>query len=136
MAKELESKTINWLETDFIDELLTRCGEVTLTFINDGFEKAQNPYQNTWEPLKESTIKQKGSDRILVKTGNMRDSFYIIPRDKGFTIANSADYFKYHQEGTNTIPQRAMIPIDNQFPPEWVEEYQRILEEVVKNHNE
>lgn len=58
--------------------------------------------------------KHRYSHRMLVKTGRMRRGFQESVNSKRAVISNKVSYFKYHQRGTNSIPRRRMLGINNE----------------------
>lgn len=74
-----------------------------------------------WTDLKPATIKQKikaGKERMLVRTGNMRQSFNPFADARvagvGAQASFNVDYAKAHQYGVpeRNLPARPMLPPD------------------------
>jgi phage gpG-like protein len=67
-----------------------------------------------WAPLKESTAKQKArkgySPLPLLRTGHLRQSFRPFWTKEQAGVGSEVPYAQYHETGTRTLPQRAMLP--------------------------
>ncbi len=48
----------------------------------------------------------------LMRTGNMARRYGFTAKDQSVTITNAADYFKWHQLGTQNMPQRLTLAIN------------------------
>lgn len=77
MAKALE--LIADGETTKAERQLQRVGQVASSAVRDWFEHPDNG----WAPNAPYTIKEKGSDRPLVDTGNLRKAITYVIREKG-----------------------------------------------------
>jgi phage gpG-like protein len=68
----------------------------------------------SWAPLKASTAKQKArkgySSAPLIRTGHLRQSFRPFWDKEQAGVGSEVRYAQYHESGTPTIPQRAMMP--------------------------
>jgi phage gpG-like protein len=85
----------------------------TTPFLSQG-----NIYGEQWEPLspaykawKEKKYPGKG---LLVASGNMMNSFKSAPTPVSVTISNDSSVFKYHQLGTEKMPQRVMMLLEDE----------------------
>lgn len=75
-----------------------------------------------WKPLKESTIRRKKHDRILVETGALRESLVAVggPSNvhettrSGLVYGTGIDYAGYLQEGTSRMPARPPVGISDE----------------------
>lgn len=67
-----------------------------------------------WRPLAASTLKQKQrkgySGTPLIRTGHLRQSFRQFYDNDQAGVGTEVPYSQYHETGTRTIPQRAMLP--------------------------
>ena len=71
-----------------------------------------------WEPLKQVTLDIKedegyGDQPIMVREGNLRDSFYksdpkVSQRESSISVYNPVKYAKFHQTGYG-VPQRVLL---------------------------
>lgn len=71
----------------------------------------------SWAPLKPSTIKRKGHDRILIESGALRESLVhvggpgniteVMPR--GMLFGADVEYAIFHQQGTSRMPSRPPV---------------------------
>lgn len=72
-----------------------------------------------WAPLKPSTIKRKGHDRILVESGDLRKSLVSVGgpgnisevAPKGMLFGTDVEYASFLQEGTSRMPARPPVGI-------------------------
>lgn len=68
----------------------------------------------TWAPLAASTLKQKAakgySGSPLIRTGHLRQSFRPFADNDVAGVGSEVPYSQYHETGTRTLPQRAMLP--------------------------
>jgi phage gpG-like protein len=109
-------RTHNVLSKDFLKAVGLRA----LQWVNENFEKQGGLLPGgPWQPLKESTIaRRRGGGvgaRILQDTGRLRSSFDIYgvkERSNGVTIGTEVGYASYHEDGTEHLPIRKMLPPD------------------------
>jgi len=70
-----------------------------------------------WRPLAASTLKQKQrkgySSKPLERTGHLRQSFRSFYDNEQAGVGSEVPYSQYHETGTRTLPQRAMLPPQN-----------------------
>jgi phage gpG-like protein len=81
------------------------------------FDTQRDPYGGAWTPLKPATIKRKGSSRILVDSGALKDSVRVDASGSKVRILMN-DYALFHQTGTSRLPVRKILP-DDEIPPAW-----------------
>ena len=107
--KELEKRMLKRTQKRFLDEV--------------------DPDGKPWEPLALSTIKRKGFDTILIRTGHMARDIQIVKgatangpgttrvnTGAGFSIGTpNTPYAKHHQNGqpSKNIPARPFLGITN-----------------------
>ncbi len=100
--------------------------------IDEEFEADVDPYGEPWEPLMASTIDRKhGDDRILERTGDMRNDVDVRPMaGAGIRISiaggREGDAGAYHQNGAPGTPMvaRPVLPgssSDGNLPPSWAD---------------
>lgn len=93
----------------------------SLSLIQDEFNNSVDPFSSPWTPLKRPTHK------ILIDTGKLKQSFRVISiQEDSFEIENTTPYASYHQFGTDKIPQRMILPI-NEIPDKWAAAFVKIL---------
>ena len=67
-----------------------------------------------WAPLKPNTLKQKRkkgySPLPLVRTGALRSSFVPFHDSRVAGVGSELDYATYHEQGTQFLPARPMLP--------------------------
>lgn len=67
-----------------------------------------------WAPLKERTLKDKHakgySSKILLRTGTLRQNFLQFSTPAQAGIGNRISYSLFHQDGTERLPQRRLLP--------------------------
>jgi phage gpG-like protein len=82
------------------------------TFRN--FQSGGSMQTPSWRPLKESTLKAKRkrgySSQPLIRTGHLRQSFRPFYDNNQAGTGSEVPYSQYHETGTDTLPQRAMLP--------------------------
>lgn len=71
--------------------------QVQRSFASQAFER------KAWKPLK------KPRRTILVKSGKLKSSFKTRQLGRNIIITSSVNYAKYHNWGTDKIPQRQMV---------------------------
>lgn len=78
--------------------------------IETNWDKQQDALGRPWAPLAASTIRKKGHSRILVESGDMRESVYSR-RQSAFQVEiGVADpKIHIHEYGTEHIPPRKVI---------------------------
>lgn len=94
--------------------------EISRYYTDQVFNSQGQVLGQTWARLKPATMRAKdraGYRRYetvpLIRTGLMRNSFTFEAGTSSLKIGNLQDYFKYHQFGTEHIPQRKMMGINN-----------------------
>jgi len=76
---------------------------------------------SAWAPLAQSTRKdrvRKGYNAarpILERTGKLRKGFKAKSDSDSIIATNEVSYGKYHQSGTNKMPQRKIIGFSSRF---------------------
>lgn len=93
---------------------LTETGEFLIQEFKDNFPSEGSRLGSPWKKLKADTIREKqrlgyGSAGILVRTGKMMNAFEKEVSSFMVRVSNPTKYFKYHQLGTEFLPQRKMI---------------------------
>jgi phage gpG-like protein len=78
------------------------------------FQQAGGLQTPVWQPLAESTRKQKAkkgySSQPLIRTGHLRQSFRPFSDNDQAGVGSEVPYSQYHETGTGALPQRAMLP--------------------------
>jgi phage gpG-like protein len=81
------------------------------------FEQEKDPDGVSWARLAPSTLAQKRRlgypDKILTRTGKMRRSVVAIADAKSVLIGVDSEYAIYHQEGTDRMPQRRILGLND-----------------------
>jgi phage gpG-like protein len=82
------------------------------------FNSQGGVYDNVWPALSEAyalwKAKHLGTPILVADdTPHMQDSFTYQADQTSVTVGNSADYFEYLQLGTNRMPQRQMIGVND-----------------------
>ena len=116
---------------------LIAAGGVKLTM--DTFRTQRSPYGEPWKPLKRERTRDKRArlrreakglksrgQKILIRTGRMRNSTAAIAIGKTGGVGIATGYARPHQEGTRFIPQRQMLPSAQKgLPGTWLRMIQR-----------
>jgi len=114
LASEMEA--IRGRVRDLEPALLPRA-ELLRTVIDDSFRDETGPNGEVWDGFAESTInrRRQASPKLLVDTGQLRRSIEARA-EKGaivFGVAGAAaTYAPAHQFGTEDIPARPFLPMD------------------------
>lgn len=108
------------------------------------FRLGLDPFGNPWLPLSDNTRAAKNSDgaikerRILVDKGILEKSFIHEPNSDYVRIGTPLEYAEYHNEGTQRIPRRQILPEDR-LPASWskvaLEEIDDHLKELIRDAN-
>lgn len=108
------------------DNLIHQLAYKSLELVQDEFDNSVDPYWNPWKPLKRPTHK------ILIDTGRLRSSNRVTSlQATSFEIENFCEYASYHQYGTERIPQRMILPM-NEIPDKWKEKFTEIIVDDLK----
>lgn len=100
-----------------LDPALRPRAELLRTVIDDSFRDEEGPNGEPWDGLAESTIERRrqSSPKPLVDTGQLRRSIEVRA-ERGaivFGVAGAAaEYAPAHQFGTDDIPARPFLPMD------------------------
>jgi hypothetical protein len=87
---------------------LKKAGEGVLRFFLNTFTKEGFYNEGDFIPwVVRKDLKNKKP--ILYKTGDLKKAFHIEYSKSEFTISNTKDYSKYHNEGTDKMPKRPII---------------------------
>lgn len=95
-------------------EALTETGEFLIKEFEDNFPTEGSRLGLPWQKLALSTLREKqrlgyGGKGILERTGQLKDAFSKDVTSLMVRVFNPTPYFKYHQLGGSTLPQRKMI---------------------------
>lgn len=77
------------------------------------FKQEKDPSGKSWQPLKPATLARKKTTTILRETLVMFNSFYYVATDDGFEYGLKDSKYTYHHTGTNRMPARIVIGINN-----------------------
>ena len=116
-------------------------GELTnhlYNLIEESFETQTTPDGKSWSPIKKATHKNYGlsTDKILYKTGHMRNSLYhysVIGGGGAVGVNATAKGYMYplvHQYGSKFVEARPFMPI--KADGELYEGTQRELDEIME----
>lgn len=99
---------------------MKKIGKTFLAGTKNQFAKQGTEFGARWQPLKTATRQQKAKQGTLaqgplVRTGEMRRSFKSTPKKNEVRISNPTSYYPYHQLGTNKIPSRPMLGINDKY---------------------
>ncbi len=107
--------------TDLVDDICIEASEEIELAIDSQFTLGTDPYGTPWAPLKASTLRRHPHrhDPPLTDTEGMRRSVTVqaTMASIGVTVADPAGY---HQDGTDHMVARPIIPSDaHGLPPTW-----------------
>lgn len=108
---------------EFYDEAVGIIEEKSDTIFEKKWSNVQKNPQ--WKPLSTKTLKARANrwgyykqspnnPSTLRWTGRLQTDRTKVINDKQGSLTFNAPYAIYHQEGSNKLPRRAMIDIDNQ----------------------
>lgn len=105
---------------DIADEIAIESSVAVEDAIDSQFTLGCDPYGVPWAPLAESTKRRHGrEDPPLTAEGAMRDSVTVQATQSSIEVM-IADPAGYHQDGTDHMPARKIIPDDARgIPPAW-----------------
>lgn len=90
----------------YLRRLPKEIGNIAVEFFNEQFKRQQSPEGNPWQQRKTPDAGRN----LLVKSGRLRKSIRIVRADQtSVRIGSNVLYGKYHNEGTNRLPQRQFI---------------------------
>jgi phage gpG-like protein len=80
--------------------------------------------------------KRKGSRKLLVQSGAMRNSIHVYNVADAFTVGFGVNYATYHQTGTKRgLPVRMLIPTASLgLPKKWKREFQHVIQDVLTEY--
>jgi len=95
-------------------EALEDSGKYIISEVDKQFSTSGSRLGTSWQALSQKTLIQKaqagyGGKGILERTGKLKKGFTSDLETFKVTVSNPVTYFKYHQLGTNKIPQRPML---------------------------
>jgi len=81
-------------------------GNEAVLFFDEQYKKQQTPDGKEWQARKDGDT----SRSLLVKSGRLRKSIRISKvTDYSVTIGSDVSYGKYHNDGTEKMPQRKFL---------------------------
>lgn len=101
--------------------------QAALGQVGMAFETQGAHYGEAWAPRAASTTaalsakKRKKNGKLskartpkplLVSTGTLKKSFFVVESGGSFAVATPVGYAKYHEFGTSKMPARPVMPID------------------------
>lgn len=103
--------TIPWIE---VGEVLETA--INTNFIAGGRYDSGSPVDeptggpSKWEPrVNEDRLRHP----VLIKTGKLKQSIFILEQDKGVDLVNRTDYGPHHQYGTKKMPRRPFFVVQD-----------------------
>lgn len=94
---------------------------VVTDLIAQQFTDGVDPYGEPWEPHAEATVKRWGEHPILDLSGRMKSVSVAPLSGAGIGVSLGADYSRFHQTGTKTMPARRILPDNRGLPATWVQ---------------
>lgn len=95
-------------------------GEHRYGRVDAQFRDEVDPYGRAWAPLAEATIRAKMRTGAIAKklqrTGHMRATWTYEVIGQEYREGFAAPYARYHQDGTDRMPRRMLMPMDA-LPP-------------------
>lgn len=91
--------------------------------IIETFERSAGPNGEKWAPLSEATKQRKGSSKPLIDTGLLRNSINVQAAKDAIRFGvtgQRARVGQAHQFGTEDIPRRPFLPLDESGEPSFV----------------
>lgn len=97
-----------------------------------------------WKPLSATTLKlrkeRRGhyantpimTDKILIWTGRLKNSFYRQVDRLKLVIGNNAPYFMKHQLGEGNVPQRKIIEVNAEVNKIIMDKLGKYLEDIIR----
>ncbi len=115
---------------------LSEVGDVLKTEFYDNFPTEGRRLNEQWKALAASTLKQKiamgyGGQPILVRTGTLQSAFAKELSKYSVRVHNPTHYFKYHQLGGGSLPQRRMILFPERLKQEVVAVFTEFIHEAL-----
>ena len=124
-------RRVRELSRDPVEIMFERLTRGLSGLIVDAFQKRYDPQRGArrWRR------KVDGSPATLIRTGRMFRSLTRIqawqlqgPRKMRFNPGRTAFYWRFHQEGTRTLPRRGMLPANRAVETLVQREFDRELE--------
>lgn len=127
----VELETV-WKEVDWKPWLANVANAAIERYETGWYEAETDPLGAAWQQLAAATIRRKGHDTILVDSGRMKasltgrtgDSVIDVVQEgmnAGLTRGTSVEYAGFHQAGTEFIPQRMHVGLNEKQTDELTE---------------
>ena len=101
-----------------MDAAYQKIGVLVLQFVQRQFQTSGAHGGHPWAPLKPATLRRKlkqgYSAQPLIRTGELRQRWDISLGHNKVTLRSLADYSGVHQYGTRRLPERPMLPTEEQ----------------------
>jgi phage gpG-like protein len=117
---QLTNKLNNALNSlDDLKDIFSDVGTKMVDFFStEPFLSQGGIYGQRWDKLTPAYLKQKekkwgGGKGVLVASGEMQNSFVSKPTSMSVVLMNTSHVFVFHQLGTEKMPQRVMMLLDD-----------------------
>lgn len=116
------------------EPILDEVGEYIISKTDETFASQGGAIQESWAPLTPQTLYQKqrlgfGGKGILERTGALRKGFFKEVQKFLVRVTNKMSYYKYHQLGGKTLPQRVMLKSTENMKQDIVEIFNKSIRE-------
>lgn len=126
-SKTKSLKSLKILDKASQERAKAAIGQFLINQVGLEFKLGIDPFGRPWAPNAPSTLKRKerkgktgaGGPKVLIDTGNLRNSFTTKVNASSVEIGTPVPYAKYHQAGTNRMPRRLLLPDAAAVPVEW-----------------
>lgn len=95
--------------------------------VRKNFRQEEDPHEKKWAPWSPGYKNRTG--KKLHDTGRLKSRFRYKIKSNRLEITNKTRYARYHQEGTDRLPQRQMVGLSDKVLDEIKDE---VSEEIVK----
>jgi len=113
------------------EDALSRAAEKIEKDIKSNFSTGADPYGVSWTPRK-----VEPGHPIMDRSGTLKNSYRFSVKSGTLSVQNTAPYSGFHQNGTDYLPQRLVLPKDGVLPESWfriiIEEIERAFEKEFK----
>ena len=115
------------ISVDTYTDAVAKMRDSIATVIEQEFATGTNPSGEEWAPLRPSTLKRGRHPPPLTATGTMRRGVVVTAHPHKITVDIPAPYASFHQDGTEKMAQRAMLPNADELPDRWLDAMQKAV---------
>lgn len=133
LLEQIEELEYN-ISDDAIEVVLENIGVTQVARTRKNFNNGLDPYGKKWAPFKNIPSKKRGgpSAQIMLDTQRLLGSIMSSANSGELQLSTSIYYAPFHQNGTDKMVKRSILPDERGLPEQWNKDIIKIIEKVLK----